>query len=72
MIEQVESVLLGYLSQVQQMKEKEPKFIEILKKNHMEDYYAAKCADLIVRVNKLHKIMNEVSDMYYIVGGVKK
>lgn len=72
MIEEVEVVLLGYLSQVQQMKEKEPKLLEILKKNNMDSYYVMKCADLIVRLNKFQRAVTNLSDMYYIVGGIKK
>ena len=72
MLDQIEDTLNRYLSLVKQMREKEPRLVDIYKKNDLDGMYYTATANILVKLNRLNRDMDKLSDMFYIVGGIKK
>jgi hypothetical protein len=72
MLDQIEDTLNRYLSLVKQMREKEPRLVDIYQKNELDGLYYTATANILVKLNRLNRDMDKLSDMFYIVGGIKK
>lgn len=59
-------------SQVQQMAEKEDRLLEIYTKQQMEDFYGQAVAEFIVQLSKVNRTLSNLTNMYFVVGGIQK
>jgi hypothetical protein len=71
LIEDVENILEEYMYMIGQMKEKEGRLIEILKKGNNQDMYIVGVAQLLSDAAKLRKKLTTLANMYFIIGGIK-